>query len=85
MRSYERTTAGKKSVDSIVWTIKLRLQFKKVHDATARPDILAMVRPGDKTIIFTDDSYDHPAGGAPLYVRRDGKLLRNVCWHTGAL
>ena len=79
MRSYERTTAGKKSADSIVWTIQLRLQFKKVQDATARPDILDMVRPGDKTIMFPDYSYDHQAGGAPLYVRRDGKLLRNVC------
>ena len=35
-----------------------------------------MVRPGDKTIMFPDYSYDHQAGGAPLYVRRDGKLLK---------
>ena len=76
LQPLENATAGKKSADRIVWTSQLRLQFKKVQDATARPDILALVRPGDKTIMFPDYSYDHQAGGAPLYVRRDGKLLK---------
>lgn len=76
LQPLEQATAGKKSADRIVWTSQLRLQYKKVQDAAARPDILAMVRPGDKTIMFPDYSYDHQAGGAPLYVRREGKLLK---------
>ena len=76
LQPLECATAGRKSADRIVWTSQLREQFKKVQEAAARPDVLAMVRPGDKTIMFPDYSYDHQAGGAPLYVRRDGKLLK---------
>ena len=76
LQPLENATAGKKSADRIVWTSQLREQYKKVQEAAARPDILAMVRSGDKTIMFPDYSYDHQAGGAPLYVRREGKLLK---------
>ena len=71
----EQITAGRKSMDRIVWTETLRTQFKQVQDACSRPDVLAMIRPGEKTVMFPDYSFENQAGGAPLYVRRDGKLL----------
>ena len=76
LQPLEKACSGKKSADRLVWTQELRDQFVKVQKAAAKPDILAMVRPGEKTVMFPDYSYDHQAGGAPLYVRRDGKLLK---------
>ena len=58
-----------------MWSQELRENFLRVQKAAAKPDILAMVRPGDKTESL-DYLYDHQAGGAPLYVRRNGKLLK---------
>ena len=76
LQPLEKACSGKKSADRIVWSQELRENFLRVQKAAAKPDILAMVRPGDKTVMFPDYSYDHQAGGAPLYVRRDGKLLK---------
>ena len=76
LQPLEKATSGKKSADMIVWSEELRAQFKKVQSAASKPDILAMIRPGDKTVMFPDYSYDHQAGGAPLYVRRGEKLLK---------
>ena len=76
LQPLEKVTSGKKSAERIVWTEELRSQFKKVQEAAAKPDILAMIRPGEKTVMYPDYSFDNQAGGAPLYVRRDGKLLK---------
>ena len=76
LQPLEAVTAGKKSAERIPWSDQLRDQFRKVQKAVSRPDILAMVKPGEQTVMFPDYSYDHQAGAAPLYVRRDGKLLK---------
>ena len=35
-----------------------------------------MIKPGEQTVMFPDYSYDHQAGATPLYIRREGKLLK---------
>ena len=72
----EKVVAGKKSAERITWTDALRDAFKKTQKVAGDPDILVLPKPSEKLIIFPDWSDEHQAGGAPLYVKRDSKLLK---------
>ena len=72
----EKTTAGRKSAERILWNEELRVAFKKVQDAVGNPDHLALARPQEKLYIFPDWSDEKQSGGAPMYVHRDGKWLK---------
>ena len=52
LQPLEKACSGKKSADQIVWSQELREKFLRVQKAAAKPDILAMVRPRDKTVMF---------------------------------
>ena len=54
----------------------MREAFTKTQKVAADPDILVLPKPSEKLIIYPDWSDKHQAGGAPLYVRRDSKLLK---------
>ena len=72
----ERVVAGRKSAEKITWTDALRDAFNKVKKVAADPDILVLPRPTEKLVIYPDWSDEHQAGAAPLYVRRNDKLLK---------
>ena len=72
----ERVVAGRKSAEKITWTEALRDAFKKVKNVVTDPDILVLPRPTEKLVIYPDWSDEHQAGAAPLYVRRNDKLLK---------
>ena len=72
----EKVVAGRKSAERITWTDSLREAFTKVQKFASNPDILALPKPSEKLIIFPDWSDEHQAGAAPLYVKRDSKLLK---------
>ena len=68
--------AGRKSAERITWTDALRDAFKKTQKVAGDLDILVLPKPSENLIIFPDWSDEHQAGGAPLYVKRDSKLLK---------
>ena len=72
----EKVTAGRKSGEKIVWNEALRNSFDKVQKATANPENLALAKPGEKLFVYPDWSDENQSGGAPLYVRREGKWLK---------
>ena len=72
----EKACAGKKSADRIIWNDELRNSFNKVKKAASDPETLTLPQPGEKLFIFPDWSDMHQAGGAPLFVKRSGKLLK---------
>ena len=72
----EKASAGLKSIDRITWSDSLRGAFDLVKKTASNPEALTLPKPGEKLAIFPDWSDIHQAGGAPLYVKRDGKLLK---------
>ena len=54
----------------------MRNSFNKVKKAASDPETLTLPQPGEKLFIFPDWSDMHQAGGAPLFVKRSGKLLK---------
>ena len=72
----EKTTAGRKSAEKIVWNEDLRAAFQKVQKAVENPDNLALVRPYEKLFIYPDWSDENQSGGAPMFVYRDSKWLK---------
>ena len=72
----EKVVAGRKSAERITWTETLRESFNKVKSVAGNPDILTLPKPLEKLVIFPDWSDEHQAGAAPLYVRRNDKLLK---------
>ena len=76
LQPLEKACAGLKSAERITWTDTLKEAFDLVKDATAKPEILTLPKQGEKLFIFPDWSDIHQAGAAPLFVRRDGRLLK---------
>ena len=72
----EKTTSGRKSAEKIVWNEDLRLSFLKVQEAVKNPDYLALAKPNEKLYIYPDWSDESQSGGAPMYVKREGKWLK---------
>ena len=72
----EKSTAGRKSAEKIVWNEELRDAFRKVQKAVENPDFLALARPQEKLFIYPDWSDENQSGGAPLYIFRDLKWLK---------
>ena len=72
----EKVVAWRKSAERITWTDALGESFNKVKSIAGNPGILTLPKPLEKLVIFPDWSDEHQAGAAPLYVRRNDKILK---------
>ena len=70
----DNATAGKQSLERIVWTDELLQCFRNAQKSLSDRKTITLPCPSDQIWIITDGSVSKRAIGATLYISRDNKL-----------